>query len=967
MDNLARTFRSFRRFRLLAIVALGILTCLPAYGDLTISPLTWNIVGLDSNSPASGPRNFPVGARVCSDVATTNVDVEYVWDSANANIALRAGSLSTITLPSISAGGCADAYFEVEVNPVPAAYDTTRGYHITAMDLSGTVSTPTPRELFVERLISQSRNAITGVAFGPDELNLQTVSPGGSMNLVVGNTYAIQLQGGTATQGYNQFEAFINFPNPVFQILSVSTTYSANDSPFVSNPSDKLYADACLWENDPNSPKYRSCVGGDFKAGGSNVVTTYTIRIIGGGGTTEKLNSLLYDFSGASYHYNADHETSAVFANVIDPTNATITKSFSPNPTNENGVSALTITLGNPNPGALSGYNFVDNLPAGMEVAATPAVTTSGCGTPTVAAVAGSGTISFSNGTIAANGSCVVKVNVTPTAIGTLTNTTGNLFIDTVDTGTFATADLTVNDEPPPGTGICGQTLAEWTFPPGFSVTSPAASTANVTASAKPGDGVTAASFTEGTNSWGSNGNITTGAAFFTESEEYFEFAIDTTGYTSISLTFDAARKNTPNSPQGLAVYHGTTSLTTDGSEGNGIEPGTAIFGPDSTALPTGTTAFTSFGAGGTIAFTPAAGTSYVRIYVFNSGNTNAGSDVYIDNVTFTGCAEPIQPTLTKAFSPDPVSVNGVSTLTFTLTNSNSVELTGAKFTDSLPSGLQVAATPAAATSCTGGSAWTPGAGSTTLELGQTTGYTIPASGSCTASVNVTATTAGPHTNISGFLSTTEGGTNTAAVATDSLTAVLPPVISKQFAPDPILQSGVSTLTFTITNPNQDDAIGGVAFTDTFPTSPANMVVAATPNASASGCGAPVFSPSAGAGSIAFSGGTIAAGATCIVEVDVTAPTIGTYVNTSGNVSFVINAQTVSGNTASGTLEVEPPSPAIELLKQVGPSATGPWSNFLPVSSGSVHYRFTIENAGDVELSDITITDDTLDVSACNA
>ena len=47
---------------------------------------------------------------------------------------------------------------------------------------------------------------------------------------IVGNTYIVQLSGGTATQVGNQFEEFINFPNTVFQILNVSTNYSANNS-----------------------------------------------------------------------------------------------------------------------------------------------------------------------------------------------------------------------------------------------------------------------------------------------------------------------------------------------------------------------------------------------------------------------------------------------------------------------------------------------------------------------------------------------------------------------------------------------------------------------------------------------------------------------------------------------------------------------------------------------------------------
>src|SRR2546429_3194159 len=327
-----------------------------AHATLTVTPLTWNVVGLDSNNPTAGPKFFPVGARVCSNVATTNVAVNWNWDSANANVNLRAGSLATIPLPTIGVGACADAYFEIEVNQVPAAYDTTRRYHITATDGSGTASSPTPREVYVEHLISQNRNSITGI-----KLNGVSIPAGGSMNLVVGNTYTIELDGGTATQGYNQFEAFISFPNTIFQILSVSTTYSADNSPYVPGPapiaSDELYADACLWESDPTSPNYRSCIGGDFKAGGSAVVTTYTIKVISGGGTSQSLNSLLYDFSGSSYHYNADWSAGARVANVIDPATANISKAFNPNPISVNGVSALTITLTNPNGGTLSGYN----------------------------------------------------------------------------------------------------------------------------------------------------------------------------------------------------------------------------------------------------------------------------------------------------------------------------------------------------------------------------------------------------------------------------------------------------------------------------------------------------------------------------------------------------------------------------------------------------------------------------------
>src|SRR5437660_2252276 len=153
---------------LLAAVLLAILLPATAHAatTLTVAPIAWNVVGLDSNSPATGPANFPVGARVCSSVATTNVGVTFVWDTANGFVDLRAGSLTTINLPSIAAGQCSDAYFEVAIVRNASAFDTTRRYHITATDVSGTASSVVPREVYVQHLISQNRNSVADVKFG---------------------------------------------------------------------------------------------------------------------------------------------------------------------------------------------------------------------------------------------------------------------------------------------------------------------------------------------------------------------------------------------------------------------------------------------------------------------------------------------------------------------------------------------------------------------------------------------------------------------------------------------------------------------------------------------------------------------------------------------------------------------------------------------------------------------------------
>ena len=684
----------------------------PAYAaGLDVQPLAWNIIGLDSNKPDTGPNHFPVGVRVCnnSGEAVSDVTATINWDSTNPYIDLRPGTSDTVirfaSPDSLAAGTCADFYFEVEVDKNTAAYDTTRRYHVdvTAVDTAtGSTnysgSSPTPRELYVEHLVSQSRNAVTDVQYGTSVSNLASVPAGGTMALIVGETYFIKLVGFTATQGYNQLESFINFPNTIFQVLSVESVYSA---PSAGYTIDKMYSDACGWDNVISSPTYRSCIVSDNKTGG-DISVTYEVKIlkVPDGTTTpvtnpEPLSTLIYDFSGSSYHYNADFGISVRYAYVLDPTAVDISKNFSPDTIAPDSTSTLTFTLTNSAPVTVNDISFDDDLPlysGGQMAVADPATySTSGCGTPTFVLTAGDTTLSFSGGTIAPSGTCTINVSVSVPAApttGAYPNVSNNVFVGGFDSGHNASADLTIDTSAiTPGTGLCGQTLASWDFigATATALTSPYdANTSNVTTAEMTwGNGLTV----EGDPSTGGagGGNPPPGVKSYgwlksdpidIATSPYIQFVVDTSQYSAIQLQFNAQRKS--NGPDNDVLYYSTdgttwTSKSTFASTTSWV------------SYPSAATYYNFTGQ------TSSTGVTYFRIYGNGANATSSGNDLSIDNISFTGCGDPQQPAFTKTFSPNPIVVGGTSTLTFTIINSNNAALSGLAFDDVLPAGVTVA------------------------------------------------------------------------------------------------------------------------------------------------------------------------------------------------------------------------------------------------------------------------------------
>lgn len=295
--------RSLLTLAVLAVVPFVSAAAPPMPGGgtpLAVEPLTWDVVGLDSNRPLTdGPDTFPVGARVCnpSGSAVADVATELVLDpSADAAFALAAGDPAVVDLGDLDAGACADAYHLVTIDRAAARFPTGKvsgsvapyRVHATAPDGSSG-ATPDGRQLYTEKLVSQSRNEVTGIS-GPEIV-------------YEGERRTYELEASTAPRGYEQLATFLTLSPSVFRVLDVDATYSAP----VGGTNDRVYADACGWDPDPASGTYLTCVGpanhAGAKAGGSTIRVTYEVEVVGPG--SNDVTGVIYDFSGSSFHYNA--------------------------------------------------------------------------------------------------------------------------------------------------------------------------------------------------------------------------------------------------------------------------------------------------------------------------------------------------------------------------------------------------------------------------------------------------------------------------------------------------------------------------------------------------------------------------------------------------------------------------------------------------------------------------------------
>src|SRR5438477_3929392 len=123
-----------------------------AAAQLTVTPVSWGVIGLDSNNLAVGPDTYMIGARACNtgNAVATNLIATFNWTTSNSNVNLAANSNAVLTMPSLITGACAFFYFNVHITRDSAAYSTSRGYRVgVSADNLPAVYTPSPRELYV--------------------------------------------------------------------------------------------------------------------------------------------------------------------------------------------------------------------------------------------------------------------------------------------------------------------------------------------------------------------------------------------------------------------------------------------------------------------------------------------------------------------------------------------------------------------------------------------------------------------------------------------------------------------------------------------------------------------------------------------------------------------------------------------------------------------------------------------------
>jgi hypothetical protein len=308
--------------------------------------------------------------------------------------------------------------------------------------------------------------------------------------------------------------------------------------------------------------------------------------------------------------------------------------------------------------------------------------------------------------------------------------------------------------------------------------------------------------------------------------------------------------------------------------------------------------------------------------------------------------------TLTKEFTDDPVLPGGTVYLEFTIVNTTtSSTATNIYFTDNLDHVVDnLVATGLPINDICGTGSSLSGTYNLTFD-----GGTLAAGEQCSFGVTLQVPAGAiedTYINTTGiFLATIDGGTVIFDNAVDELVvASYYLLLTKEFTNDPVAPGDLVNLHFSLTNLNATEAITDIAFTDDLEAALTGLVNTSGTLPDVCGLGSQV----SGTGLLSFTGGSLAASATCGFNVSLSVPeevALGTAaINTTSSVTGAIGALSVGGDPASDQLQVD----FMAFSKSFGGEAT---------AGGTVSLNFNIQNLStDTSVSELSFTDDLGDV-----
>ncbi len=552
----------------------------------------------------------------------------------------------------------------------------------------------------------------------------------------------------------------------------------------------------------------------------------------------------------------------------------------------------MTITLTNPTGEDYTNVNLSDTLPTSpdSDLIYVPGTETTDCGAGTVSLSGASPppyrTISLVGGTILANSSCTITVDVT-----TDTGATASSY-----TNTIRPVDITTTVD-----GNTGPTI-------------PNNVTADVDTYALQ-EGVEATkSFTPATiNYFDYSGDTSRLELEFTAPPD-----IDLTNFTFtdvLPVSGDGSVYLANPINASLIGCGASAELTDESGLTGSLGAGDTTISMINGTILRGATCTVSLDVTSNTGTTP--GVTYTNTItpadVSNTEDRNPAGNITANLTVRT----PSTLTMVKDFDPNIVGPEGRSRLTITLENSDTTALVDVTLLDILPGGTSdgvvIAPTPNPTTTCGSGVITFPD--SQTIQMA---GGTIPASdgtvnGICTINVTVqgkttngmspaTYTNTIPVGNVVATIAGTPSTMNPQDPASDDLTVKdLDLEIVKGFNPVLVYGGADSVMSITLRNPNNDAELIDITFTDNMPAG--DMILVDPPNFDPSDCGPAAVLTRIDASTFEFSGGYLDAGEECTITMKANMTVNGNRTNTIpiGAVSTTNGATNKTATSASLT------------------------------------------------------------------